>query len=363
MTLQIVFGVDDLARVKIGQLDPLIEVSGAAHRSLSRPTPPLRTWAKDTGERLSAAGPMELRDLRSALVQISNFGVAGTSESTQFEDALEAALSQPARRWEAVLGELSIYGLSPPAASLQRLLLRLEHSASQYYEAAVARHWNAMIAEAEVTTARWATTLRRQGIGAMLDILHPGITWQPSVLSVLTISQAGHCLPGCPHHISRSTVEGAIGGPDLLARVSSHGLAIVPSIFSSACNVDGNVNPGPRLVVNTLIVPIPIHPGLFDIAESNRSGQHLDQLLGMSRACVLLACSDQELTTSQLAHTVGISISSASEHAAILRSKGLLSSRRQRNTVIHSATGLGLSLVRGRANEDETRRIRLLGPD
>lgn len=363
MTLKIVFEVDDLARVKIGHLDPLVEVVAAAHRSLSRPTPMLRTWAQATGERLSPAGQLALRDLRSALAQVANFGVAGTSESAQFEHALETALSQPTGRWQTVLSELSIYGLSPPAASLRPLLSKLEHSASQYYEAGVARHWKALIGEAEAATSRWATTIRRQGIGAMFDTLHPGITWQPPVLSVLTISQAGHCLPGCPHHISRRTLEGAMGGPDLVARVSSEGLAVVPSIFSSACNVDGDLYAGPRFVVHTVVVPVPIHPGLFGPTESSRPGQLLDQLIGMTRACVLLACMDRELTTSQLARTVGISVSSASEHAAILRSKGLLSSQRQRNAVIHAATELGLSLVRGRAEENETRRIRLLGPD
>jgi hypothetical protein len=107
MIMEIAFDVNDLARVQIGQLDPLVEVESAAHRSLSRPAPLLRSWAKETRERLSPSGQLGLRDLRSALVQIANFGVSGTAESTRFEDALEIALSQPIRHWRTVLTELS----------------------------------------------------------------------------------------------------------------------------------------------------------------------------------------------------------------------------------------------------------------
>jgi DNA-binding transcriptional ArsR family regulator len=195
----------------------------------------------------------------------------------------------------------------------------------------------------------------------MFDALHPGITWQAPVLSVLTVSQAGHCMPGCPHHTSRRTVEHATGGQCYVGHVSNQGVTIVPSIFSSACNVDGNVYPGPRTVVNTIIVPVPVPRGILSPTESGQSGQSLVQLVGMTRACVLLACLDRELTTSQLARSVGISVSSASEHAAILRSAGLLSSQRQRNKVFHAATGLGLSLVRGKAHDDEIRPTHLLG--
>jgi DNA-binding transcriptional ArsR family regulator len=361
ITMLIVFDVDDLASVQIGQLDPLVEVGAAAHRSLNRPVPLLRTWAKETGERLGSAGQQGLQDLRSAIVQIANFGVARNSGSAHFEDALVAALSQPTRHWETVQREMSVFGQSSPTATWPGFLSRLERSASQYYQAALARHWKALITEAELATASWTTTIRRQGIGAMFNALHPDISWQPPLLSVLTVSQAGHCLPGCPHQISRRTVESATAGQDFLGQVSSEGLTIIPSIFSSACNVDGNVYPGPRIVVHAIIVPVPIHPELFRPTGSGSQYQLLDQLIGMTRACVLLACLDQELTTSQLARTVGISVSSASEHAAILRSTGLLSSRRERNTVIHAVTELGRSLVQGRAQENEIQPVRLLG--
>jgi DNA-binding transcriptional ArsR family regulator len=273
------------------------------------------------------------------------------------------ALSQPTRHWETVLREMSVFGQYSRSVTSAGFLSQLERSASQYYQAGLARHWRAMITDAELATAGWTTTIRRQGIGAMFNALHPDITWQPPRLSVLTISQSGHCLPGCPHEISRRTVESATSGQDFLGRVSSGGLTIIPSVFSSACNVDGDVYPGPRIEVHTIIVPVPIHPELFRSTGYNSRYQLLDQLIGMTRACVLLACLDQELTTSQLARAVGISISSASEHAAILRSAGLLSSRRERNTVIHTATELGLSLAQGRAQENEIRRIQLLGAD
>jgi hypothetical protein len=141
----------------------------------------------------------------------------------------------------------------------------------------LARHWRALVDEAEVATAGWATRLRGQGIGAMLGGLHPDVTWQAPVLSVLTASVAGHCMPGCPHHISRRTVENATGGQAYLGRVSSRGLTIVPSIFSSDCSVDGTVYPGPRMVVNAIVVPVPVRPRLFGLTEPGRPVQSLDQ--------------------------------------------------------------------------------------
>jgi DNA-binding transcriptional ArsR family regulator len=60
---------------------------------------------------------------------------------------------------------------------------------------------------------------------------------------------------------------------------------------------------------------------------------------------VLQACVDAEPSTTKLARTVGISISSASEHAAVLRSAGLLESERQGNTVVHRTTPVGQALI------------------
>ncbi|MGC9544412.1 ArsR/SmtB family transcription factor [Streptomyces sp. UG1] len=73
---------------------------------------------------------------------------------------------------------------------------------------------------------------------------------------------------------------------------------------------------------------------------------YLARLLGHTRAAVLQALGG-DCTTSELARRAGVSISSASEHAAVLRGAGLVSSTRQRNAVHHSLTPVGLALLDG----------------
>ena len=67
-------------------------------------------------------------------------------------------------------------------------------------------------------------------------------------------------------------------------------------------------------------------------------------LLGRTRAAVLRSL-DGGTTTSELAGRLGISVSGASQHASALREAGLVSSRRDRNRMLHSVTDLGDQLV------------------
>ncbi|MBF6239939.1 winged helix-turn-helix transcriptional regulator [Nocardia otitidiscaviarum] len=70
----------------------------------------------------------------------------------------------------------------------------------------------------------------------------------------------------------------------------------------------------------------------------------LSALLGATRAAVLEAVADGGSTT-ELALRLGISPSSASEHAAVLRGAGLITSTRTRNQVRHRLTPLGAALL------------------
>ena len=67
-------------------------------------------------------------------------------------------------------------------------------------------------------------------------------------------------------------------------------------------------------------------------------------LLGRSRAAVLEAVADG-CTTTELARRAGVSLASASQHAAVLRDSGLLVTRRTGKSVHHSLTVLGAALL------------------
>jgi DNA-binding transcriptional ArsR family regulator len=74
-------------------------------------------------------------------------------------------------------------------------------------------------------------------------------------------------------------------------------------------------------------------------------GSQLSDLLGPTRASVMEVLSDRVLNTTEIAHSTGISIASASEHAAVLRAAGPLTSTRARSRVNHQLTPLGVSVL------------------
>ncbi|WP_433652714.1 ArsR/SmtB family transcription factor [Micromonospora zamorensis] len=66
------------------------------------------------------------------------------------------------------------------------------------------------------------------------------------------------------------------------------------------------------------------------------------------RALVLRQlAADGGMTTTVLSRAVGISLSSASEHATALRATGLVASEREGGAVRHHLTALGANLLRG----------------
>ena len=68
-------------------------------------------------------------------------------------------------------------------------------------------------------------------------------------------------------------------------------------------------------------------------------------LMGGTRAAVIQILADQELTTSELARAVGVSVASASHHASVLRVAGLLESKRDGQRMLHRLTVLGAALI------------------
>jgi DNA-binding transcriptional ArsR family regulator len=90
----------------------------------------------------------------------------------------------------------------------------------------------------------------------------------------------------------------------------------------------------------TLVYPL----ARFAWMAPTATKSHRDPLaavLGTTRARVLRALADEH-TTSGLARALGISLTSASTHAAVLRDAGLVTSRRQGQSVRHTLTSLGV---------------------
>lgn len=96
----------------------------------------------------------------------------------------------------------------------------------------------------------------------------------------------------------------------------------------------------------TLVYPAraPERGGVPTGTTREATGVHLARLLGDTRAAVLGSVGGN-CTTSELAERAGVSVSSASEHAAVLRRAGLIQSNRERNAVRHMLTPVGLALL------------------
>ena len=78
-----------------------------------------------------------------------------------------------------------------------------------------------------------------------------------------------------------------------------------------------------------------------------RSDRAVAALLGSTRAAVLDVVGHSPSSTTEIAKRMRISAPTASEHAAILRGAGLIVTRRDGNTVLHSLTPTGAALLNG----------------
>ena len=145
------------------------------------------------------------------------------------------------------------------------------------------------------------------------------------------------CPPGCPH---RAVMQTYLRDRQLRFSISSTGLVIRPSIMSPFVHMSAD-----REGLSTLAVPVTVNATVFETGLEGADA--LGDLLGATRARVLTECERADLTTTELAGVLAISISSASEQASVLRAKGLIESRRDGHRVLHRTTPLGSALIRG----------------
>ncbi|MEU9456736.1 winged helix-turn-helix domain-containing protein [Streptomyces sp. NPDC048277] len=158
------------------------------------------------------------------------------------------------------------------------------------------------------------------GVERLLSTLHPRIIWNPPVLEI--------------HD-----------GPDQDIALNGRGLILKPSVFlpAKAGRIVELEKPALVFAASQSIVsgwdeaPVP------GSAQDHRS---LGALVGNTRAAVLRALIDTS-TTSQLAARLGISQGTASQHAAVLRESGLITTRRVRTSALHTVTPLGMALLAG----------------
>ena len=177
-----------------------------------------------------------------------------------------------------------------------------------YFSSSLTSLWPQIQAAAVTDRALRSETLLRGGVDALFATLGTGWRWQPPILHIPAAFTADISLEG-------------------------RGLVLMPSYF--ALGPTGVHRPGrPTMLI------YPMHLG----DQPNGSTDALGPLLGHTRAAVL-ATLRVPATTTALADRVGISLSSASQHTAILRNAGLITTTRRGIAVLHALTCLGAALL------------------
>lgn len=173
---------------------------------------------------------------------------------------------------------------------------------------------------------RRATVIAEHGLGALLATIHDSIRW---IAPVLTFPSYG-----------QRTLD---------VYPQGRGLLLAPSLFLSPYPM---LFRPPRDSAEPFTVFFPAVPDALTAAaiwhrhDGEPDRRNLGALLGRTRAAVLNTL-QTDCSTTQLAARIHTSSATASEHTSVLRAAGLVRSRRDGGSVVHSLTNLGQSLLNG----------------
>jgi DNA-binding transcriptional ArsR family regulator len=319
--LRIQFTDEDLLGIRVAPApDPLYETAASVRLlRASAPTPRLARWRARTRAALTSAGltfqVRPLLDLAPAGTPYIPDFLTPADGAADLESGIDTVLSTPRRRLRADLtAAAKIVALPGWTRDLAdgdpEALHRLGRAIRAYHAVAVAPHWAEIEAHAAADRAIRGLVLLDRGVGELLARLHPDLRWTPGSLEC-----------GCSQP------------QEYTMTLDGRGLLLVPSYFAHepmALDVPGM----------PVVLVYPAHRE----APPARAGESLAALLGRTRASVLASLTTG-CTTTQLAQRVGISLASASQHAAVLRDAGLVASRRTGSAVLHTLTPLGSRLL------------------
>ncbi|MEV6423638.1 winged helix-turn-helix domain-containing protein [Streptomyces sp. NPDC051662] len=193
------------------------------------------------------------------------------------------------------------------------------------WRCAVAPYWNRMLKHLEYECNARGRITMAGGVDRLLETLHSKIVWNSPVLEV--------------------------PGPDGDVYLDGRGLTLVPSLFlphQPGVLIRSEPESGNPALVFAMSPDFPQAAVLWD--EPDNTVQALGALVGRTRAAALQSLT-AACTTSELAERLGISSAGASQHASILRESGLITTHRNRNTVLHTVTPLGMALLGVRSRD------------
>ncbi|MEW2164902.1 helix-turn-helix domain-containing protein [Streptomyces sp. NPDC007084] len=251
--------------------------------------------------------------------------LAGSSAS--IDEAVDQLLRAPR---DLMRIELENVDFRPTYRSLARNLVDGDRTARLQVASAlrachgltVAPYWTRVRTHLTRARAAYVDSLAEGGVEQLLTSLcGPLVRWRPPVLEI--------------RHPRDQDVH-----------LNGRGLVIAPTLFSSQ---EIELLQAPLDPDRPPVLAIPsVRDALDGTALWDGTGEFgaepLDDLLGRTRAAVLRAAVDGCGTT-DLARVLEISPATTSHHTSVLRKAGLIASRRDGRTVVHTVTPLGRALL------------------
>lgn len=320
MTLRMVFGRDDLLRVRVATApDPMWELILSTHRLRDRRISARHSaWRNQTGLKIrhKEQGSRVLKTLFTLVPPRGGFPdfLTPADRPAEIESGCEAVACTPRGRLLADLK--NTFTTTAPqwvrqlAAGDREPLHAVTGALRTTYDLLVSPQWHHVRDTVAADSAARIGTLAKDGMGALLQGI-PGVQrWDGEVLDIA--------------YPSSRTVQ-----------LAGRGLTLVPSYF---CAVS------PVTLIDPELPPVLIYPAQETAARIGADSPGLVALLGRTRAESLGALRVPR-TTSKLASCIGTSIGTASKHAAVLREAGLVTSVRHGNAILHHVTRLGAALL------------------
>lgn len=239
--------------------------------------------------------------------------------STSFESGLAAIAATPHHLVAAELAKLhqdTPHPLLPaliadPSTALDQITSALD----SYWRATLEPEWRRMRALLQEDLAFRLEELASGGVERLLRNLHPSIHFRGDRIEM----DRPYCCDGEP--------------------LPGQGLLLVPCVFTWPAGL--SVTAAPH--VPTITYP-PRGLGRLWECQEDVSESPLADLVGRTRAAIV-GHLDLPMSTTHLAHQLGVSAPTLSVHLSILKAAGVVDSRRDGRAVLYSRTSLGNQLL------------------
>lgn len=318
--LSVQLTVNDVGALRF-TFSPLAEVTQSLRQLASGSVDPrYRGWFERVRGRLRGPGTDVLTDVVTRSPRLVALLCAAPSDlGTTMQRQLRVLRDVPR-------GQLERWGTADEGAAARESLRFLRGGPEaladllwQYWTVALEPHWATMRAVLEQDVAFRATEQTRHGTTAMIRGLHPAVDLTDGLLTLPSTVESRHIAAGS-------------------------GLVLVPCVFADPApalarddGVDGNVP-------CALLYRARGIDRLWSPDRKVPDGNSLAALLGRRRAAIL-TCLDLPMSTSELAVRLGQTRPSVSQHLAVLRRSGLVTSWRSGRWVLYRQTRLAEDMV------------------